>query len=152
LWYYDLVFGLKDKILFESDWAIFFFVVFFFISILLHEFIHAFIFAKYAKKGWRSVKIGVLWKKLTPYAHCSESLKRNEYILAVILPFIIQGLIPIFYSFFTSEILFLIYGIIMSTAAGGDILIFLMLLRVSKKSKILDHESECGFWVINTEN
>jgi len=152
LFFFNLRFGLKNKIFFDTNWDIFFFVLLFCISIFIHELIHAFIFAQYAKNGWKSVKIGVLWKKLTPFAHCSESLKRNNYIFAVILPFIVQGLIPIIFSFLTSKIFFLIYGIIMSTAAGGDILIFLMLLRVSKNSTILDHETECGFWIINTKN
>lgn len=146
--FFDAKVGLKNATLFNNDWEIVLFVLVFILSIFVHEFLHAITFAFFAKKGWKSVKIGVLWNKATPYAHCTEPLKRNEYALAVILPFIVLGLAPIIWSFIQSNLLYLIYGIIMSTAAGGDILIMILLFQVSKNVNVQDHEKECGFWII----
>lgn len=148
LFFFDLQVGLDISNLFQNKWEFILFPFIFLLSIFIHEVIHAATFALFVKHGWKSIRIGMLWDKMTPYAHCSESLKRNQYALAVILPFIVLGLIPIFWSFIQSNLFYLVYGILMSTAARGDILILILLFQVSKNAYVQDHDKEIGFWVI----
>ncbi len=90
------------------------------IGIIIHELIHGIFFAMYARKGFKSVKFGILWKMLTPYCHCKEPLKIRHYIIALLAPFIILGIIPGIISLFTGNLILLLFGIVFSGAAAGD--------------------------------
>ncbi|MCD8406476.1 DUF3267 domain-containing protein [Tenacibaculum dicentrarchi] len=127
---------------------IFIFLIIVFSSVLVHELIHAFVFAYFSKGNFKSVKIGVLWSQLTPYAHCKEALLVKHYKLAVIMPGIILGIVPIFSAILIESLLLLSYGIFMIMAAAGDFMIFILLMKVPKHKKILDHKSEMGFYIL----
>lgn len=128
--------------------SVFIFIVIVFGSILLHELIHASVFAYFSKDKWKSVKIGVLWKKLTPYAQCKVPLLAKHYKLAVIMPGIVLGIIPIVLAISIESLLLLYYGLFMIMSAGGDFMIFLLLIKIPENKKVLDHESEMGFYII----
>lgn len=49
-------------------------------GIVAHEAIHGIFWAAFAKRGFRSIRFGFLWKKLTAYCHCSEPLEVRPYI------------------------------------------------------------------------
>lgn len=134
---------------FQIDYtSIFVFMAIAFSSILLHELIHALVFAYFSENNWKSVKIGVLWKKLTPYAHCKAPLLAKHYKLAVIMPGIVLGIVPIVLAISIESVLLLYYGLFMIMSAAGDFMIFILLLKIPKSKKILDHESEMGFYII----
>ena len=133
----------------NSPFEIIFFFFLSLISILLHELIHALVFVIFSKRKLKSVKIGVLWKHLTPYTHCKEPMSKYKYALALISPFIVLGLIPIILSFYLSSTIILFYGLIMIFAASGDLLILSYLSKVKSDKLVLDHESKVGFWIIN---
>ena len=152
LFLYHFVNGVDIKVLFDDSIQIIYFVLIFLLSILIHELIHATVFAFFAKKRWKSIKIGVFWKHITPYTHCSEPLSKRAYTLALISPGIILGIIPICYAFISAHLLLLIYGLIMLFAALGDFMIFVMLLKVPTGKKIIDHNSKVGFWIVDAEN
>jgi hypothetical protein len=84
---------------------------------------------------------------MTPYANCSEPLRKTEYALALVSPGIILGLIPICFAFVNGHTLTLLYGLIMLFAAIGDFIVLAMLYGVPKGKKILDHSSKVGFWI-----
>lgn len=149
IYFYNIENGFEIKYLFESNIQIIYFVLLFLLSVYFHELIHAIVFFLFAKKKWKSVKIGFFWKHLTPYAHCSEPLSKYQYALALILPGIILGVIPIVLAFINSDITILFYGLIMLFAAVGDFIILALLLKVSRGSKILDHSNKVGFWIIS---
>lgn len=117
------------------------------IGIILHELIHGITFAFFAKKGFKSIKFGVLWKSLTPYCHCKEPLLRNHYMLGVIMPFVILGLIPAIVGIATNDLNILILGTFFSIVACGDFLIINLLRKEDSKSWIEDHPTEAGYFV-----
>jgi len=131
LYYYFTGEFKPEKILVRSI-KIYIYAIIFFSSILVHEIIHALVFAYFAKKPWKNVKIGFSLKTFTPYAHCKVPVKKIHYTLAVVMPGIILGIIPIIIAFASSSILLLYYGLIMILGAGGDILILLLLRNVPK--------------------
>ena len=91
-----LIFGLpfyfiwKDKYHFEEfSWsnlsvgplpALIFFVLVI-LGIIAHELIHGITWAIFTKNGFKSIKFGIMLKMLTPYCHCKEPLKVNQYAL-----------------------------------------------------------------------
>ncbi|MBU2950433.1 DUF3267 domain-containing protein [Tamlana agarivorans] len=149
---YYLVWGSLKLALEPKDFSIIFIFLFVaFVSIVIHELIHGAIFAYFSEDKWKSVKFGVLWAKLTPYAHCRTPLFVNQYMLAVVMPGVILGILPVIIGLSIGSLPFLYYGLLMIMAAAGDFLIFVLLLKMPKGKKILDHDSEMAFYVLDEE-
>lgn len=104
-------------------------------------------FALFASKGLKSIKFGILWKMLTPYCHCKEPLKIKEYIIALLAPLVILGLLPAIMSLFTGSAALLLIGMFFSVAAAGDIMIFLLIRKENPEDYVQDHPSEAGYYV-----
>lgn len=117
------------------------------IGIIIHELIHGIFFAMYARKGFKSVKFGILWKMLTPYCHCEEPLKIRHYIIALLAPFIILGIIPGIISLFTGNLILLVFGIVFSGAAAGDLMIYQLIKKEDPDDFVQDHPTEAGYTI-----
>ncbi len=117
------------------------------LGIILHELIHGIVFALLNKTGFKSIKFGILKEMLTPYCHCSEPIKRNQYLLAVVMPSIILGFIPAIIAFLIGSILLLSFAYIFTIAAIGDFMIIQLLTKEQKDCYVLDHPTEAGFFV-----
>jgi hypothetical protein len=119
------------------------------LGIILHEFIHGLFFAAFSENKFKFVKFGVMpAKKLfTPYCHCGEIINIKHYRIAIMMPLILLGIIPAIASILIGNILLLFWGIIFTVAGGGDILVFIKTLKEKKNSLILDHPSECGYYL-----
>ena len=114
----------------------------------VHELIHGIVFAIFAKNGFKSIKFGVVWKMLTPYAHCKEPLPVRAYILGVIMPFIILGFLPGIYAIFTGNLQLLIFSFLFSGGAAGDFMILNLIYKEDKDNLVLDHPTEGGCFIL----
>jgi membrane-associated HD superfamily phosphohydrolase len=119
------------------------------LSVLIHELIHGLCFMLFAKEGQKSVKIGFIWKYLTPYAHCKEPLSKAHYRIALLMPGLILGIIPIVIGLSFGYFFLFILGLFLTLAAGGDLIILILTYSVAVDRKLLDHPSECGFFIID---
>jgi hypothetical protein len=117
------------------------------VGIVIHELIHGMVWSIYAKKGFRSIKFGVIWKMLTPYCHCKEPLLVKHYILGAIMPALILGLFPAIYALIVGNIVWLIFGIFFTMAAAGDFLIVNLLIKENWNDLVQDHPSEAGCYI-----
>lgn len=147
---YLLVWGFTSKPLFETDHLLIkalFPIGLFFLGIVIHELIHGIFFAKYAESGFKSVKFGVMWKTLTPYAHCKEPLKIKQYTIALLAPLIIVGIIPAIVGIIIGSGLLLFFGIILSGGAAGDLMIYNLIKKENPEDYVQDHPSEAGCWI-----
>ena len=122
------------------------------IGIVIHELIHGLTWAYYAKSGWKSIKIGMMWKTLTPYCHCNEPLPIQKYKVGVIMPCIILGIIPAIIALAIGNLLLLIWGIFFITVAAGDIWMVWLLGKEKSDNMIIDHPTEAGFYVIEEQD
>lgn len=116
-------------------------------GIALHELVHGLFFARYAKQGFRSVKFGVMWKMLTPYAHCKEPLLVKHYIKALLAPLILVGIIPALVGIVLGNAPLLIFGIILSGSSAGDLMIYNLIRKEDPEDYVQDHPSEAGYWM-----
>lgn len=137
--------GLKEAL--TSPWYFALVVLILFVGIVLHELIHGITWARYASRGFKSIKFGVLWKMLTPYCHCKEPLMVKHYINGGITPAIFLGLIPAIISILIGNLGLLIFGIFFTMAAGGDFLIINLLRKEKMDTLVEDHPSEAGCFV-----
>jgi hypothetical protein len=76
-------------------WNILIGLLILFVLSILHELLHAIGFLIFGKVNWSDIAFGVKWKSLTPYGYCKIPVKAIVYIIALILPTIILGVIPL---------------------------------------------------------
>lgn len=117
------------------------------LGIVAHELIHGITFSFFTKRGFKSIKFGIVWKMLTPYCHCKEPLLVKHYIIGGIMPAIILGFLPFIYSLITGNLLWLVFAIFFTAAAIGDFYIIFILRNENKNSMVLDHPSEVGCFI-----
>jgi hypothetical protein len=122
--------------------------VFIFIGIILHELIHGFFMVLFSKKGFKSVKFGIVKKHLIPYAHCKEPLISKKMLVVSLAPFFFLGLIPIIYAFETGSLSVWFMGFAMTLGSVGDFIYAYLILKSGLNHLILDHDSEVGFKII----
>ncbi|APD06913.1 hypothetical protein UJ101_01394 [Flavobacteriaceae bacterium UJ101] len=116
-------------------------------GVIIHELVHGITWSLFAKKGFKSIKFGILWKMITPYCHCTEPLKAKHYRLGAIMPFIVLGIIPYIGSLLSGNLGLFLFSILFTIAASGDFLMLYM-LRIAKPNQyVQDHPSEAGFYV-----
>ncbi len=125
----------------------FIFLLVLIIGIVAHELIHGIVFALFAKRGFKSIKFGVMWKMLTPYCHCNEPLKVRQYIIGALMPAIVLGLIPAVFAIVMGNISLLIFGIFFTMAGAGDFLVSYALRKEKGDTLVEDHPSEAGCYV-----
>ncbi len=115
---------------------------------VVHELIHGVTWSRFTK-SFKDIEFGVIWKYLTPYCTCSEPLGKWQYITGALMPGLLLGIVPCIIGCIATDILFLAAGVLMTIAAGGDILIAKMILgnKASKTALYLDHPTEVGLVV-----
>lgn len=113
-------------------------------GIIAHELLHGLGFALYAKKGFKSIKFGVIWHMLTPYCHCSEPLRLPAFLFAGLLPAVILGISPCAIALVIGHMPLMVFGLFFTLAAGGDFLIAWMLRKEHKKDWVQDHPDRIG--------
>ncbi|UPZ34634.1 DUF3267 domain-containing protein [Sphingobacterium sp. PCS056] len=118
-------------------------------GIVLHELLHGLTWVLCSNiGGFKSIKFGIIKETLTPYCHCKAPLKRNSYILGIIMPAIVLGLVPILIGLSIGNILIYFFGYIFILVAMGDFMITYYLLKhVSKSCSVQDHHSKIGFFI-----
>ena len=136
---------------FGGTGSLLFFLVFL-ISIFIHEALHGLTWGLFCKNGFKSIKLGMMWKVLTPYCACAEPLNFTQYFLGALMPFFVLGLGAFFVALATKSIACLAFSMLSMLAAGGDITIVCMLLKYRKaKALFADHPTECGFYAFVKE-
>ncbi|MDR1652147.1 MAG: DUF3267 domain-containing protein [Prevotellaceae bacterium] len=128
------------------------YVLAFVVGIVLHELIHGIVWAKYASRGWKSIKLGIMWDKLcSPYCHCSEPLQVRHYITGAIMPMLILGVLPAITAIIIGNGFLLVFGIIFTIAAIGDLMIINLLRKENATDWVQDHPSEAGCWIYRSK-
>ena len=117
------------------------------LGILVHELIHMFAWAFFAKKPLSAFKLGFQWKSLTPYAHCKEPMDIRPYRIGSYAPGLLLGVLPWVISLFTGDLLLFIFGLLYTTAAGGDLLILWIIRNVKPNTLVEDHPTNAGCYV-----
>ncbi len=117
------------------------------VTIVLHELLHGLTWAAFTQKGIKSIKFGIKWQYLTPYCQCLEPLKRWQYLLGGLMPGLGTGIIPMLVSWITANGWLLFVSVFLTTAAIGDFMMIIRVLRYSSNCLFLDHPNEIGFIV-----
>ena len=119
-----------------------------FVGIIAHEMLHGLGWSFYAKKGWKSISFGVVWKYLTPYCHCSEPLPIQRYCFGSMLPALVLGILPAIVAMLAGNILLMGFGFFFTFSAAGDFLILWMLRKEKANALVQDHPNKIGCKII----
>lgn len=118
------------------------------VSVVLHEFIHGLTWKLFANTASTTITYGVQWKTLTPYAHVNEPLAINVYRIGGFMPGFLLGIMPYLLSLLLSDTTLLVFGVIHTFAAGGDWIILWSLRDLTRGTRVEDHPSRSGCYVI----
>ena len=117
-------------------------------GIVVHELIHGATWACFAKRGWKSISFGVIWKMLTPYCHCDEPMHIPAYMIGAMMPCFVLGVLPAIVALIVGSLPMLAWGVFFIASAAGDIWMTWLLTKEDSKRLVLDHPSEAGFYVM----
>lgn len=124
------------------DWSIIISVIL--AGIVIHELLHGLGWSFYTKKGWKSIKFGIMWSFLTPYCHCDEPLLMRPYRIGSMLPAILLGIVPAIIAITTGSLGLMVFGFLFTFAAGGDFLILWLLRKEKPNTVVKDHPDKIG--------
>jgi hypothetical protein len=114
------------------------------LGVVLHEALHGLTWAFFCKEGTRSIRYGIKWAALAPYAQCNEILPINRYRLGAIMPCVALGIVPAVMSVFIGNGWLLMFGIFFTAGAAGDFLILWKLRPYDAGHRVLDHPEKIG--------
>lgn len=114
----------------------------------IHEIIHGISFIVFGKVPFNKIKFGIILKYLTPYAYCNHVISISTYRIALVMPTILLGVIPLIYSFIASDFLIFLLGTLMFIGGFGDLLIVWVTRGVKKGTLVLDHDKKVGCYII----
>lgn len=123
-------------------------ILIFVIGIVLHELIHAISWVAFAKIPFSKIKFGFNVRSLSPYTHCGEAVTAKVYRIALLIPAIILGFIPVIISFVTGSVWFFVMGLLFTVTACGDFLIFWLIRKVKNDQLVADHPERAGCQVV----
>lgn len=116
-------------------------------GIFVHELLHATGWSFFTTRGIRSVKFGFSWKFLAPYCHCREPLRSPHYAIGTGLPLIVLGVLPGIIGIVLGQGSLVIFGIVFTWTAVGDIITLYMLRNIGRDVMVYDHPDKMGFFI-----
>jgi hypothetical protein len=104
------------------------------VGILVHEWIHAFGFAVFGDAPMNTISIGMY--RFTAYCQCNAPVSAPDFRVAIALPGIVLGVIPVVVAFAFGYGWWILFGALMTSAALGDVLILWALRGVEPQNRI----------------
>jgi hypothetical protein len=120
------------------------FVVLLVVGIVIHEALHSLGWQVFGKLPAGTVKFGVMWKVLTPYAHLTRPVPARVYRAGTMLPGLVLGILPLMIALLSGSGWLFWIGLIFTQAAGGDFFILWLLRDVPAFWLVEDHPVRAG--------
>lgn len=111
-------------------------------SIIFHELLHGVGWSLSSGKGWNVIRFNI--SALMPSCACKVSLKKQQYLIGVLSPLCVLGILSIVFLFVYPGTISMLTMIVNFVAAGADLVIAANVLR-EKDVLIADHPTEAGY-------
>lgn len=131
------------------QWLFFTFLIL--VAILTHELLHGITWMYFGKKRSSAIHFGFNLKALSPYAHCKEPMTARAYRLGTLMPALILGILPALMALVSGSGILMLFGLLFTVAAGGDMLVFWMLRKESSNAMVMDHPTNAGCILLEEE-
>jgi len=114
-------------------------------AFLVKEVMTGVFFALFSENNFKSVKFKIKNNGFCFLFHCKEILMVHHYIIALVMPFVIVGIIFLGFSFIFESIYLLFIGLLFSITCSIASLIQLKMIIEKKAILIYDLPDEKGF-------
>ena len=112
------------------------------ISVVIHELLHGIGWAISSGEGWKVVRFNI--NALMPSCACKVALKKQAYLIGVLVPFVVLGGGSTLFVFAYPGTVSLLTMMVNFIAAGADLLIAFSVLREGN-CLIADHPTKAGY-------
>jgi hypothetical protein len=116
---------------------------------LVHEMLHFLCWQALTQFPIEEFRIGMRWNSFTPVLGCQRPMRTTPFMIGLIFPFFVMGVVPLALSFYLANTWLLFSGIIFMAWASADILTFLLVWNSDKKSFVEMHRKKLGCVVYN---
>ena len=109
--------------------------------------IHGACWVTFSPGRFKDIEFGVLKPTFSPYCTCLVPLKKGQYIVGVMMPGLLLGVIPFVVSIIIANPFMLLIADTMIAAATGDMMILGKIIGYrSSASEVMymDHPTEAG--------
>ena len=127
------------------------FIPYLIILVVLHELSHGL--------GWilcgipiRTIKFGIMWHLLAPYAHCRIPMSMRVYRFALLLPAFTTGIFPLVIGLWTQDFDLTLASTLLVGGAAGDISMLFAGIAFHRHTRVMDHPAEPAFVVLDKGN
>ena len=117
---------------------------------IVHELIHGAFYAIFCKNKFKSIKYGAVLKKGYAYCECKEILQTKHFIVGLLMPVILLGILPATISIFIGNSDLLLFGVIFIGAGGSDILTFIKIAKNINNSWFENQASIPKFYIYSS--
>lgn len=118
------------------------------VSAAVHEGLHALGFRLFGGVPWRSIRVGIHWRLLTPYAGTAAPMSARGYRWAAALPGLALGVVPAAAGLAVGSGWLTAYGAFMLGAAGGDAIALWAMRHVPPRARVRDAVGRVGCEVL----
>ncbi len=118
------------------------FFALFLLGTFIHEFIHFIGFLSLTEAKLPDIKVG--FKYFSPYVYCKKIVRLTGFRIAIILPVILTGIIPILIGFYIESLMLINVGCLLTAGGMGDIIGFLYMVKIPGCAFVHDYEDELG--------
>ncbi len=116
-------------------------------AVVLHELLHGLVWALFVPGGWKNIEFGIMKEYATPYCTCGKPMGRLQYTAGALAPTLVLGILPGVCGVLCGSAWWLMLGVVMTLAGGGDLTILLKLWRhrpAGRQVLYLDHPWQAG--------
>lgn len=131
---------------------IFLFILALAVGSLIHELIHALAFLPFLQSGLNALKFGYLKEKLALYVHIKEPISVTGFRIGVVMPAVILGVFPMVLGLLYGYLSVLLFGIFMTVAAVGDVLLLAKTVHLHSGYMITDQPDDIAVVAVENSN
>ena len=83
---------------------------------------------------------------MTPYCHCSASIRLWQYIISMLMPMLLLGILPALFAVANQNVVWILWSAIEISSSGADLIVALMGIFDGKYMKyVVDHPTQVGY-------
>ena len=113
-------------------------------GIVAHELIHAFTWAAAAHRPLSTIRFGLHWRTVTPYAHPNDPIAARAYRIGALMPLLLLGLVPACVALALGAPRLMAVGLFFVFTAGGDLLALWLMRGIPPGRLVEDHPTRVG--------
>ena len=114
------------------------------LSLLFHEFLHGLIWKCASPKGSQNVRLKYETKYFIPYYQCLKPIRIKYYLMGLISPSLVLGLLPLIFSLLTNNVLLFFFGILNISNSIVDFMLIYLIYCEKWTNFVKDHPDENG--------